>query len=69
MNNKINLKARYYRAIPIDRPGYENVTFELSVSQTALVGMHCWNIGCPDGPPVDMKFCVGMGWPEATKEA
>ena len=22
--------------------------------------MHCWNIGCPDGPPVDPNFAVGM---------
>ena len=40
----ITLNARYYRALPIDSPGYEQVTFELPVAQTALIGMHCWNI-------------------------
>ena len=65
----INLPARYYRALTIDRPGHEAVTFELEVARTALVGMHCWNIGCPNGPAVDVDYCVGMGWPQATEEA
>ena len=65
----LQLEARYYRALPIDRPGYEQVTLSLPVEKTALVGMHCWNIGCPDGPPVDVDYCVGMGWPQATEEA
>lgn len=65
----LQLAARYYRALPIDRPGYEPVTLRLPVDKTALVGMHCWNIGCPDGPPVDVNYCVGMGWPQATEEA
>ena len=69
MRNSIHLPARYYRALPIDNPGHESVVFDLDVSKTAFVGMHCWNIGCPDGPPVDMDYCVGMGWPEATEEA
>ena len=65
----LQLPARYYRALPTDRAGYEQVILSLPVKKTALVGMHCWNIGCPDGPPVDNDYCVGMGWPEATKEA
>lgn len=65
----LELAARYYRGLPIDRPGYEDVTLALCVEHTALVGMHCWNIGCPDGPPVDVDFCVGMGWPQSTQEA
>lgn len=64
----VHLKARYYRALPIDDPGYEEVTFELPVKQTALIGMHCWNIGCPDGPPMDVSFCVDLGWPQSTEE-
>ena len=55
--------------MPIDRPGYEQVTLSLPVDKTALVGMHCWNIGCSDGPPVDVNYCVGMGWPQSTEEA
>ena len=69
MSDTLHLLARYYRALPIDRPGYEDVVLHLPVAETALVGMHCWNIGCPDGPPVDVGFCVGMGWPQATAEA
>ncbi len=65
----LKLNARYYRARPIDNPGFEPVTFDLPVAHTALIGMHCWNIGCPDGPPLDMDYCVDMGWPQATAEA
>lgn len=65
----ISLSAQYYRALPIDNPGHEPITFTLSLSQTALMGMHCWNIGCPDGPAIDVNYCVGMGWPQATQEA
>ena len=64
----IKLKARHYRALPIDDPGYEEETFELPVKATALIGMHCWNIGCPDGPPLNMNFCVDLGWPQSTAE-
>ena len=63
------LETRYYRALPIDDPGYEEETLSLSLASTALVGMHCWNIGCPDGPAVDVDFCVGAGWPQSTQEA
>jgi nicotinamidase-related amidase len=69
MSRTLRLAARYYRALPIDDPGYEEEVFELPLAQTALVGMHCWNIGCPDGPPVDVNYCVGMGWPQSTEEA
>ena len=69
MSDTLNLKVRYYRALPTDRPGYEHEVLELPVGTTALVGMHCWNIGCPDGPPVDVNYCVGMGWPQAAAEA
>ncbi len=65
----LRLDARYYRALPIDKSGFEDVTFELPVDKAAFVGMHCWNIGCPDGPPVDVNYCVDMGWPQATTEA
>lgn len=68
MADAIALKARFYRALPIDNPGYEDVTFDLDIKKTALIGMHCWNIGCPDGPPQDMNFCVDLGWPQSTAE-
>jgi len=66
---QFTLPTRYYRAIPIDRPSYETVNFELNVDNTALVGIHCWNIGCVDGPAINNDYCVGMGWPQATEEA
>lgn len=64
----LKLNARYYRALPIDNPGYESVTFDLPVARTAFIGMHCWNIGCPDGPPMNMNYCVDLGWPQSTEE-
>ena len=69
MSLTLSLNTRYYRALPIDAPGYESVHLELPVENTALIGMHCWNIGCPDGPAIDVNYCVGMGWPQATTEA
>ena len=69
MSRVLRLPTRYYRALPIDAPGYEDEVVEVPVAQTALVGLHCWNIGCPDGPAMDANFCVGMGWPQATEEA
>ena len=66
---QITLPTRYYRSIPIDKADYAYETVTLDVSKTALVGMHCWNIGCPDGPPVDVNYCVGMGFPDAFREA
>lgn len=69
MSQIMRLRTRYYRALPLDASGYEEEVFALPVAKTALVGMHCWNIGCPEGPAVDVNFCVGMGWPQATQEA
>lgn len=65
----ISLPTRYYRSIPIDNAGYETEVVELEPERTALVAMHCWNIGCADGPEIDSNYCVGMGFPEAFKEA
>ncbi|MCC7265115.1 MAG: cysteine hydrolase family protein [Candidatus Latescibacteria bacterium] len=65
----LRLPVRHYRALPIDRAGHEAELIEIPSGQVALVGMHCWNIGCPDGPAVNMDFCVGMGWPQAAAEA
>ena len=69
MSRTICVKTRYYRARPVNNPGHEQEIFELPLEKTALVAMHCWNIGCPDGPAEDTSFCVGMGWPQATREA
>lgn len=69
MSPAMHLKARYFRARPTHRAGYQGVVLRLPIEKTALIGMHCWNIGCPDGPPVDFDYCVGMGWPESAAEA
>ena len=65
----LRLKGRYYRTIPITDPGYQEEDLELEVCETALVAMHCWNIGCECGPPIDPNFWVGMGFPVAYEEA
>ena len=69
MSKTLNLKVRHYRALPTDNPGYEEEVLSLPVEETAFVGLHCWNIGCPDGPAIDTNFAAGMGWPEATMES
>lgn len=65
----LELTGRYYRSIPITDPGYETEPLRLELPETALVSMHCWNIGCPGGPAAHPDFCVGMGYPDATAEA
>ena len=65
----LRLTGRYYRTIPNTDPGYEFEALELPVESTALVSLHCWNIGCPGGPAADPEFCVGMGYPGVTEEA
>ncbi len=65
----LRLRSRYYRTIPIDRPGPEFEDLELNEDRTALVVMHCWNIGCPDGPDIENDYWVGMGFPEVHREA
>ncbi len=65
----LRLKGRYYRTIPITDPGYVCEDLELEESETTLIAMHCWNIGCEDGPPIDPRYWVGMGFPVAHREA
>ena len=65
----LRLSGRCYRTIPMDQAGYQDEPLELDAARTALVVMHCWNVGCEDGPPVDRNFWVGMGFPRTTAEA
>ena len=65
----LRLTGRYYRTIPIDKTGCETEAVELDPERTAFIGMHCWNIGCEDGPEIDPDFCVGMGYYETFREA
>jgi nicotinamidase-related amidase len=69
MPQKLILSSRYYRAIPLDQCAYEIDSFELDPTRTALIALHCWNIGCEDGPPVDRNFLVGMGSQESFRLA
>jgi len=69
MKKLLRLTARFYRTIPLNQQGLEEETVKLDPRKTALVGMHCWNIGCPDGPAVDDDYYVGMGLRETTEEA
>ena len=65
----LNLTCRYFRPIPLDAAGYETEPLALDPHKTALVAMHCWNIGCADGPPIDGNYFVGMGSLESFREA
>jgi nicotinamidase-related amidase len=69
MQRLLNLTGRHYRTIPTDRPGYVGEALSLEAGQTAFVSLHCWNIGCPGGPPEDPNYWVGMGFPQTTAEA
>ena len=65
----LHLPYRYYRTIPLTQMGYAYDALDLDPARTALVVMHCWNIGCEGGPPIDDQFFVGMGSREAAVEA
>lgn len=64
----LDLTGRYYRTIPITDTGYAEEPLALPVAETALVSLHCWNVGCPGGPVLDPDFCIGMGYPETIAE-
>jgi nicotinamidase-related amidase len=65
----LRLPGRYYRTIPMEQAGYQDEPLELLADRTALVVMHCWNVGCEDGPPLDMNYWIGVGFPQTTVEA
>ena len=65
----LRLMGRYYRTIPMDQAAYVTEAVELDAARTALVAMHCWNIGCPDGPALDNDYWVGMGFAQTHREA
>ena len=69
MSGVLKLKGRYYRTIPIDSAGYAEEELNLDAGRTAFVSLHCWDIGCPGGPPIDPNFCVGMGHRVSLEEA
>jgi len=65
----LQLRGRYYRTIPITRMGYDAMDLSLEAGRTALVVLHCWDIGCEGGPEIDPNFFVGMGTHESFREA
>ena len=65
----LRLTGRHFWMRPIDQMRYEEKPWELVAAKTALVGLHCWNIGCEDGPAIDPSFAVGMASREAFAEA
>ena len=68
MKRLLTLKGRYYRTVPLTSPGYAEEDLELDLDRTALISLHCWNVGCPENP-LDENFWVYMGFPEVTEEA
>ena len=65
----LKLTGRYYQTIPFDEPGYKTEPIELDPARTAFIAMHCWDIGCEGGPPLDRNYWVGMGFPQTFQEA
>ncbi|HXG24554.1 MAG TPA: cysteine hydrolase family protein [Chthonomonadales bacterium] len=61
----ITLPVRFYRAVPSSNPqGYVEEPWKLDLAKTAFVELHCWNVGCPGGPPVPEDYWVDMGSPQ-----
>jgi len=65
----LRFEGRYYRTIPITEARYETEPVQLDTRRTAFVAMHCWDIGCEDGPEIDPDYWVGMGFCETSREA
>jgi nicotinamidase-related amidase len=61
----IQLPVRYYCAVPSGRPrGWVTESWTLDLAQTALIELHCWNVGFPGSPPVPEDYWVFMGSPQ-----
>ncbi len=61
----ITLPTRFYRAVPTSNPtGLVEEPWDLDVRRTAFVELHCWNVGCPGGPPVPEDYWVDLGSPQ-----
>lgn len=58
----LSLPVRFYSGAPAASPrGLLRETWELDPRRTALIELHCWNIGFPDGPAVPADYWVFMG--------
>ena len=65
----LKLTGRYYQSIPIDQAHAQTEDIEFDPARTALVVLHCWDIGCEGGPEIDRNYLVGMGFYENFREA
>ena len=62
---QITRPVRFYRAVPTSSPhGLVTEPWDLDLEKTAFVSLHCWNVGCPGGPPVPEAYWVDMGSPQ-----
>lgn len=60
----IELPVRHYCAVPSRHPrGLVTASWTLDVTRTALIELHCWNVGFPGAPPVPEEYWVFMGSP------
>ena len=58
----IELPVRFYSGAPAAAPrGLVTETWPLDLERTALIELHCWNIGFPGGVPVPPDYWVFMG--------
>lgn len=58
----LDLPVRHYRAVPSHAPrGPVTTTWRLDPARTALIELHCWNVGVPEGLPVPEDYWVFMG--------
>jgi nicotinamidase-related amidase len=58
----LTLPVRFYRAVPAANPaGLITEKWDIDLAKTVFVSLHCWNVGCPGGPPVPENFWVDMG--------
>jgi nicotinamidase-related amidase len=58
----LELPVTHYRGAPSAEPdGRVTASWSLELARTALIELHCWNIGFPDAIPVPPDFWVFMG--------
>lgn len=58
----LELPLTFYRGAPAANPdGRITETWSLNLKETALIELHCWNIGFPGEPAVPENYWVFMG--------
>ena len=65
MARPFRIKARRFLFLPAENPPMETEEdLDLDADRTTLIALHCWDVGCEEGPPVHPKYAVGMCLPE-----